>query len=149
MRSLQRWDPFAELNMLHSQVNSLFNDTFGNLGESHVAPATDVYSDEKGITIEAHLPNFKEDEITVNQLEDALEIKAEHEEKQEENEKKGRKYMLRQSVSQYYRRFALPRNADVSKIDADFENGILKVNVPFKELPAPKQIAIGSGKHKK
>lgn len=144
MSSLTRWDPFAELDTLHQQVNSLFNDTFGSIGSvGTTMPATDVYSDDKSLTIEAHLPHFKEDEINVEQHDNELEIKAEHREK---DEGKDRKYLVRESVSQYYRRFSLPKNVDAEAIKADYKKGVLKISIPYKELPAPKRIAISSGK---
>ncbi len=141
--ALIRWDPFAELNSLHDQVNSLFNDAFGsNLPlASGMTPATDVFSDKNGLTVEAHLPNFKDDEISVEQHQNELEIKAEHAEKEES---KDRKYLVRESVNKYYRRFTLPKNADAENITAKFENGVLRVTVPYKELPAPKRIAISA-----
>lgn len=140
--SLVRWDPFAELNTLHEQVNSLFNDTFGSIGRtSSLMPATDVYSNDKELVIEAQLPNFNENEISIEQHGDELEIKAEHQEKEEDKE---RKYLVRESVSQYYRRFALPKNIDKEGVNASFEDGVLKVTVPYKELPAPKRIAISA-----
>lgn len=148
-----RWDPFSELNSLHEQVNSLFNDTFSDVGQwAANQPATDIYSDEKELTIETHLPNFKEDEITVSENQGALEIKAEHVEKEEDKgKKKDRRYLVRESVNQYYRRFALPTNADTAAIKASFEGGVLKVAVPYKELPEPKRINIEAktGKPKK
>jgi len=140
--ALIRWDPFTELNSLHEQVNSLFNEAFGNVRFSGIPlPATDVYSDEKGLTIETHLPNFREDEIAVQQHDGELEIKAEHEEKEES---KDRKYLVRESMNRYYRRFTLPRNSDADNIQAKFEDGVLKVSVPYKELPKPKRIAISA-----
>jgi HSP20 family molecular chaperone IbpA len=39
----------------------------------------------------------------------------------------------------------LPRQADGNKVDANFDNGVLKVIVPFKELPKPKKVDIKSG----
>lgn len=138
--AIVRFDPFAELNALHEQVNSLFNSSFsGFLNESRLGSATDVYSDDKQLTVEAHLPNFKENEISVDYSDGVLEIKAEHQEKEEDKKKK---YLLRESVSRYYRRVALPKNVDEKKLDANFENGVLKVIAPYKELPAPKRIAI-------
>lgn len=142
MALLRRWDPFSELNSLHEQVNELFNQSLGDMHSSDsAAPATDVYSDDKGLTIETQLPNFKEDEISIEQHEGELAIKAEHEEKEES---KDRKYLIRESVSRYYRRFALPRSSDTEKIDASFENGVLRITVPYKELPQPKKIAISA-----
>lgn len=78
-----KWDPFAELN-LYDQVNSLFNDNLGASRSVATAPTTDIFGDEKHLTIETHLPNFKEEEITVNHHEGAVEIKAEHSEKEKE-----------------------------------------------------------------
>jgi HSP20 family protein len=54
--------------------------------------------------------------------------------------------MVQESTSSFYRRMALPRQADGDKVDAQFDNGVLKVIVPFKELPKPKKVAIKSGK---
>lgn len=140
--ALVRWDPFAELSSLHDQLNNVFSDTFSSQRNLLAAPVTDVYmeNDNKQLVVEAHLPNFKEDEVSVNINEGALEIKAEHHEKDEE--KKKRHYMVRESSSSFYRRIALPKQADEEKIAADFDKGVLKVIVPFKELPQPKKIAI-------
>lgn len=138
--AIVRFDPFAELNALHEQVNSLFNDSFGSTGgRGRMLPATDVYSDDKQLTVEAHLPNFDEKDISVNLSDGVLEVKAEHQEKEES---KDRKYLLRESSSHFYRRIALPKNVDEGKIEASFDKGVLKVSVPYKELPAPKKIAI-------
>ncbi len=57
--------------------------------------------------------------------------------------------MVRESSSSFYRQIALPKQANEEAIIASFEKGVLKVTVPFKELPKPKHIAIGSGKDKK
>jgi HSP20 family protein len=138
-----RWDPFAELNNLHNQVNSLFNDTYGGVGAQKQAPATDIYSDDKSLTIEAHLPNFDQEDIDVEINNGELSIKAEHHEKDEKKEK-GKKYIVRESITEYYRHFALPRNVNADKVDAHYENGVLKVVLPFKELPKPKKISIAS-----
>lgn len=144
--ALIKWDPFAELNALHDQLNQAFNDNFGRVA-SH-APVTDVYSEnEKQLTAEIHLPGFDEDDVNIDCHEGALEISAQHHEKEED--KKQRKYLLRESSSSFYRRIGLPKQADEGHIKATFKDGVLKVVVPFKELPKPKKIAIEGGKKKK
>jgi HSP20 family protein len=144
--ALIRWDPFSELNRLHEQVNSLFDDAFGDAQQGLLTPTTDVYSDEKELTIEAHLPNFKEEEISVQHHNGELEIKAEHEEKEKSDD---RKYLVRESVSRYYRRFTLPKNSDADNVSANYEDGVLKVTIPYKKLPKPKRIAISAKSKKK
>lgn len=144
--ALIRWDPFSELNSLHDQMNSLFNHSFSQ-NTSQLMPVTDVYNqDDKTMVTEVHLPNFDEKEISVDVQDSALVITAEHQEKEE---KKGRKYLVRESSSSFYRRVALPKQADQEHIEAHFEKGVLKVTIPFKPLPKPKKVSITSGDKKK
>ncbi len=137
---LALWDPFKELEKLEESF-------FAPLGTQATlfAPATDVYvEDDKQLVVEAHLPGLSEKDVEVSVHEGVLEIRAE---KTEKEEKKGkRKYIRRESATSYFRRIALPDNADESKISAHFEDGMLKVTVPFKALPKPKKIAVKSKK---
>lgn len=139
-----RWDPFAELDSLHNQLNNMFNDTISN---QQLAPITDIYSeDDKQIKVEVHLPNFTENEVDVSVHDHALEIKAQHQEKEED--KKKRQYLVRESSSSFYRHIALPKQADEDAVKAKFTSGVLTVTVPLKELQKPKKVAI-SGSDKK
>ncbi len=145
--AIMRWDPFTELNALHDQLNNLFSDNFSQSRSLQFAPVTDVYSEDgKQMIIEVHLPNFSEEEVSVDVHDHALEIKAEHHEKEED--KKKRQYLVRESSSSFYRRVALPKQTNEEDIKANFEKGVLKVTVPFKELPKPKRVAIGTNKKK-
>jgi HSP20 family protein len=140
--AIVRWDPFSELNSLHDQMNSLFNHAFGS-SDQQLLPVTDVYSEnDKEMVVEVHLPNFDEKEVNVDVQDGALVISAEHQEKEES---KNRKYLVRESVSSFYRRVALPKQADQDGIKARFSGGVLKVTVPFRELPKPKKVSITSG----
>lgn len=139
-----RWDPFEDLHLLHSQVDDMFNQVFKARG-SESAPTIDVYTeDDKKMMIEVHLPNFAEEDVTINIHQNVLEIHAEHHEKEEDKTK--RKYLVRESTNSFYRRLALPERTDDEAIKASFKNGMLKITVPFKELPAPKKVSIDSGK---
>lgn len=136
-RNLVRFDPFAELNTIQRRF---FEDGAFPLLQGIQRPTTDVYTeDDKTLVVEAHLPQFEEKDITVDIDQGALVIQAERHEKTEETKKK---YVMRESSSSFYRRIALPEQADDDKIDARFSQGVLKVTIPFKELPSPKKIAI-------
>ncbi|TFG26464.1 MAG: Hsp20 family protein [Promethearchaeota archaeon] len=41
--------------------------------------------------------------------------------------------------SNYFRRFNLPDTADKDKIDANLDNGILKITIPKKEVEEPQK----------
>lgn len=60
----------------------------------------------------------------------------------EKDEDKDKKYVIRESNSSFYRRIQLPERAEVDKISADLEQGLLKVVVPMKPHEQPKKIAI-------
>ena len=142
--ALIKFDPFEEINALQKQF-------FGNdlaQAQAHNSaqlPATDIYTeDDKSMVVEAHLPHFDQKDVNVHVDKGVLEIQAEKHEKSEDKKKK--KYVLRESSSSFYRRIALPEHADADKIDAHFSNGVLKVTVPFKELPKPKKVQVKAKK---
>lgn len=139
-RSFARFNPLAELDALQRQV---FGEDFLSRFTGGNTPTTDVYTEnDSQLTVEAHLPNFSEADIDVNIDDGALVISAEKREKEED---KSKKYMVRESSTSFYRRITLPDRADDSNVDARFENGVLKVVIPFREIPSPKKIAINSG----
>ena len=147
--NLVRWnDPFSGLTSLHSQLDDMFNGLLSST-PSATAPAIDIYTeDNKNLVAEVQVPGFDKDDVEVNVNNNVLEIKGERSEKSEEKDKK-RSYMLRESHTSFYRSIALPKHADADHVTAGFENGVLKVIVPFKELPQPKRIAIAAGHTKK
>jgi HSP20 family protein len=151
MPDLVRWDdPFAGLTSLHGQLDDMFNNFFTGLpGPSKLqgVPAMDIYSeDDKQLVAEIQAPGFTKDDVEVNIHNGVLEIKGEKHEKEQDKKSKKRSYMVRESHQSFYRSIALPKYADSDKVDADFTNGVLRVTVPFKELPKPKKIAITAGK---
>lgn len=142
-------DPFRELEEMQSRLNNLFNEpAFSSAQTGLTTPAADVYVDEdnNNLIVEAHLPGYREDDIEVNVDDGALVINAETEDKQEDEKK--RQYIVRESSSSYYRRIGLPKNVDSEQISGEFDNGILKITVPFKDTPKPKSVKI-EGKKKK
>jgi HSP20 family protein len=144
MNKLMRYDPFAELNALQKQF---FGDDWLSPLKGVNIPTTDVYTDDNNrLIVEAHLPNFQQDDINIQVDDGALVIQAERHEKEED---KSKKYVVRESSSSFYRRIQLPERADVEAVQADLDEGVLKVAVPLTPLPEPKKIAIESKSRKK
>jgi len=138
MTNIVRLDPFDEIRNLQKQIFG--DDWFSNFPLKMQLPTTDMYTeDDKQLTIEAHLPNFDQNDVDISVDNGSLVIQAERHEKDED---KKRKYVVRESSSSFYRRIRLPKHVDESKIEAQIDEGVLKVTIPFKELPQPKKIAI-------
>lgn len=133
-------NPFRELE-------SLFDEALSTQGQPSLStPVSDVYldDDEENMIVEAHLPGYEEDDVDIEIDEGALTIRAERSEKDSE-ENKGRKYIVRESSSSFFRRIGLPQNVEEDSISAEFEDGVLKIHIPMQELPKPKKVNIKKG----
>src|SRR5688572_6112516 len=143
MSNLVKWDPFAELAALQKQF---FGDDWMTSFKGVNIPTTDVYTKDNQLKVEAHLPNFEQEDVNIQVENNALVISAERHEKEEDKDKK---YVVRESSSSFYRRIALPERADTDKIEAHLNDGVLKISVPLTPLPEPKKIAIATSSKKK
>lgn len=90
---------------------------------------TDWKTEDKKYTGTVELPGIKKEEIKLNAIKGGLEILAEHYEKKEDKEGKSES---RRNFRTYQR---LPVDADIEHIEASYDNGILKLNVPRLEKP--------------
>lgn len=140
MSKLIPYDPFSELNTLQRQF---FGDDWLSTLKGVTIPTTDVYTDNNQLVVEAHLPNFEEKDIDIQVNDGTLTIQAARHEKEED---KTKKYIVRESSSNFYRRIQLPERADADAVEAHLEDGVLKVKVPLTPLPEPKKITVNTKK---
>ena len=139
MNKLVRYDPFAQLDALQKQF---FGDDLLPPFTGVNIPTTDVYtSGDKELIVEAHLPNFEQDDINISIDNGSLVVQAEKHEKEEDKDKK---YVVRESSSSFYRRLQLPERANANNIEAHLDDGVLKVKIPLEPLPEPKKIEVKS-----
>jgi HSP20 family protein len=125
---------------------ALYNEVFERQPtekELTYKPAANVREDEKDYTIELALPGFSKEEINISFEDELLTVTAGHQPKEDV---KGPKYTWNEFgyKSKYERSFQLPETVDADNISATFENGILHVTLPKKEVQpaAVKQIVI-------
>ena len=139
----------TELAALSGTTDRMFREFFGPTWTNGQAAVNtyqlpiDVSETEDGYRVRATLPGFKPDQVEVTVSDGVLSIEAKRsEEKTEEN---GR-YLRREVFSGNYRRqLTLPRDVKAEDITADFENGVLTVQVPRAPKPQPVKVAIGAG----
>ena len=122
-----------------SRGPSLF--TRGN-GDMAIMPQLDVREDDKTITVEAELPGVAEKDISVTLNNGVLRIKGEK--KHEREEKKDSYYLAERSFGAFERSLRLPDTIDETKLDARFEQGVLKITAPKRPeaIKAEKRIEI-------
>ena len=113
-----------------------FNDFFGNLsldGSNGKSPAINVLEDEHGYKLELAAPGMCKEDFKVHINRDGN-LVIELEKKCECQEEKKGKYIRREfSCSKFHQTLILPDNVDKEQIEAQVNNGILKVTIPKTE----------------
>lgn len=126
-------------NGQRNAVNPWFNDVFDTLFNDSVlndrfvtkTPAVNIAETENEFHIELAAPGLKKEDFKINLDKNILSVSAE---RKVENVEEGKKYSKREySYSSFVRSFTLPEVADQAKIEAEYTDGILKLNVAKKE----------------
>jgi HSP20 family protein len=90
-----------------------------------MVPDLDVHENAKSIMIEAELPGVDEKDVSVTLADGLLTIKGEK--KQVREEKGETHYLCERSFGAFERCLRLPDTIDESKLEARFDNGVLKI----------------------
>ena len=99
----------------------------------------DIYEKDGNYHIEMDVPGFSKEDISVEAKDGYLTISAEKKnEVNEEDDKKN--YIRRERVYGKYERTFYVGDLDQDKIDAEFNNGCLKITVPKKEEVENKKV---------
>ena len=143
-----RWDPFRELATLQNRVNTLFQDYNRGQDEltttSSFVPAVDVYEDEHKVTLKLEIPGINQEDVDIRLENNTLTVRGER--KFEKEEKEENFHRIERSYGRFTRSFTLPSSVDPENVNAEFENGVLKVAIPKREEWKSRQIKIGAGK---
>ena len=137
-----------------SKTTLLFDDFFkpwnewfdngGNLwGRTLSVPSVNITEDQNEFQVSLAVPGMKKEDFKIDVNNNILTISSEKEDEKEEKEKR---YTRREySYTSFSRSFTLPDEVNKEKIEARYENGILKLSLPRKEevkKNASKQISV-------
>ncbi|MCB0608853.1 MAG: Hsp20/alpha crystallin family protein [Lewinellaceae bacterium] len=117
-----------------NSVDWFFEDFFRpvtrtNSTNGGYVPAANVLKTETGINLEIAAPGYQKSDFSISLDEDRLTVSAKTEAKENGNVK----YIKRDFVAAGFERvFRLPKTVDDAAINAVYDNGILRVNLPYK-----------------
>jgi HSP20 family protein len=151
MTYLTRFEPFRDLLNLQSQVNRLFQD-FGRGSDELMTggtfvPPVDIYEDEHSITLKLEVPGINEKDIDVQLENNTLTVRGER--KFEAEEKEENFHRVERRYGSFARSFTLPNTVDPENVEANYENGLLKIRLAKRAEAKPKQIRVGIGGQQK
>lgn len=109
-----------------------FNGAFPEVNFQNVLPEANIVENNKEYQIELAAPGLDKKDFNIEMKNGMLTISAERE---EETKSEDKNYLSREfSYSSLYRSFVLPDNVIDEKIDAKYENGVLKLKLPKSEV---------------
>lgn len=126
-RGLSALDPFAGIdsildNMMRPvRLRDLENDL-------HM-PSTDIHETRDAYEVTAELPGIRKEDIQVTLQEGVLSIEAESKSESEEK-KEGAVIRRERRYGKFLRRFAIGPDVQEDKVQARFEDGLLKLVIP-------------------
>jgi HSP20 family protein len=147
MMDLIRWNPLKEMVSLRERMSRVFDDPLfrfdGRSEETEMGawlPAVDMFEKDDHLVIKAELPGMEKKDISLDFKDGVLTLSGVR--KQENEVREENFYRREMSYGKFVRSFSLPADSDAEKIKADFQNGVLTVEVPRPAQPKPKQIKV-------
>ena len=140
MSIIKRNEIFPELNMF----DDFFSRDLWNWGQNNnsstntTIPMVNIKENNENFEVEMAAPGMNKDDFKVELDGNLLTIVSE---KNQENEvKEGERYSRREfSYQSFQRSFQLPKEVvDADKIEAKYENGVLRLLIPKKEEAKPR-----------
>ncbi|MCG6893629.1 MAG: Hsp20/alpha crystallin family protein [Desulfobacteraceae bacterium] len=102
-------------------------------------PSVDIFETEQEMTLMADMPGVATEDIKID-LEDSV-LTVSGEIKPWEGSKES-DVLVEFDVGNYFRQFTLSDAIDQSRIDAKFEDGVLRLTLPKAEKAVPRQISV-------
>jgi HSP20 family protein len=155
MTQLTRFEPLREFSTTQdrlSLINRLFRESYRPenpeeaLTTTSFAPPVDIYEDEHNITLKIEVPGISESYIDVHIVDNTLTVHGER--KMETDEKEENFRRVERHYGGFTRSFTLPNSIDPGQVRADYDRGVLKIQLAKKAEAKPKQIKINVGGEK-
>jgi HSP20 family protein len=128
------WDPFDRF--------------FGDFGwptvsseEDGWTPSLDVAETENELVVRVEMPGMSEKDVDINLSRGLLTISGEKKMEKVENETC---HCMESCYGKFSRTVRLPFEVEADKVDATFNNGVLRITLPRSEAAKPKKIEIKS-----
>lgn len=129
---------FLNSDRLFPTVFDLNTDLFRLNDLSSVVPNANIAENEKDYKIEVAAPGLEKKDFKVQVENGILTVSGE---KEEEDKEERKNYKRREfSYRSFSRSFTLPENSLPDKIEAKYDNGILTLSLPKKEIEVSKPV---------
>ena len=143
--NLISYDPFRELRSLQDEVNRVFSSNLNRSGEPGLGrgawnPSVDIFENKDQIVLEAELPGISPEDVNISIENNVLTI---HGERRFEKKDDGDNFhRVERSYGSFTRSFTLPPTVSSEGVNANFDNGVLRLELAKREEAKPRRIEI-------
>lgn len=143
--ALMQWDPFTALARLDDEFDELVRRTFGSATYQFVPPV-EMATDGSDVVITLELPGVDVEDIDIEVAEGRLTVSGERKDRWEDT--RGKVLVREVRYGAFRRSFQLPEGVTADQVEAEADNGLLRVRVKdvTKPVEPPRKIQIRSGK---
>lgn len=159
-RNLSAFNPLRSVAKMQQQMDQLFDRMWNDVGTSDLdlipsaniissadlafVPACNVDETDSHYLMSFDVPGVKKEDIKIEMRGHTLIVSGE---RKEEYERKGKtQYKAESSYGSFQRTFDLAEDLKSEQIEAQFENGVLRVAIPKTKASKTEQIKISEGK---
>jgi HSP20 family protein len=146
-RRLDRWDPFQEMDTLQRQMNRLIDRLVPTNGGERMGfafiPSAELEETDDAIRLKLEVPGLEAKDIDIEVTPDAVSISGER-----KTESKTEEHGVTRSEFRYgkfQRVIPLPSLVQNDQVKAEYQNGILHLNLPKAESEKHKAVKVNLG----
>jgi len=145
--ALIRWEPFREIDTLHREMNRLFDDFMPTVrrenGNLTFAPAAELEETEDAIHLRLEIPGLEAKDLDVQVMAEAVSVSGERKSETRTEEKGIFRSEFR--YGKFHRVIPLPTRIDNQNVQAEYKDGVLRLNLPKVEAEKNKVVKVNLG----
>jgi HSP20 family protein len=152
--AITRWETYRDVLALQNRMNSIFQDfSRGNgSGENELVtaagfvPPVDIYEDENKLVLKIEIPGMRQEDLDVHMENNTLTVRGERNFQTEGKEENF--HRVERHYGTFYRAFTVPNTIDPDNVKADYDAGVLRLELQKRPETKPKQIKVSVGSAK-
>ncbi|WAL58284.1 Hsp20/alpha crystallin family protein [Thermocoleostomius sinensis] len=145
--ALVRWEPFREIDTLQRQMNRLFDEIMPTVREAGdgfaFVPPAEMEETPDAIHLKLEVPGIDAKDLDVQVSADSVSIMGERKSETKTEEKGMTRTEFR--YGKFQRVIPLPARVQNTNVQAEYKDGILKLNLPKAEEEKNKVVKVNLG----
>ncbi|HEY1766325.1 MAG TPA: Hsp20/alpha crystallin family protein [Terracidiphilus sp.] len=106
-------------------------------------PPVDIYEDEHKIVLKLEVPGLKQEDLDIQLENNTLTVRGER--KFEKEEKEENFHRIERRYGSFFRSFTVPTTVNTEGVKANYDSGVLRIELEKRAEAKPKQIKVEVG----